>query len=151
MFTATHPNPVARDSPDSGPNTVAPDSPKHRCPRFTRYSPKHRCPRLLDSPKQKNYHLIPPFKPFNPFLQGPQEEYYSGYTSDCNFNIFSQTIQYNISLPTLSAEAGEQSSLQGSPDPVGEIEECSLHTEHEGHPLVVRGVGGLVTALHSLI
>ena len=57
---------------------------------------------------------------------------------------------YMLSRPTVCAKAGEESSLQGGPDLVREVEQRSLDTEHEGHPLVVGGVGGRVTALHSL-
>ena len=51
---------------------------------------------------------------------------------------------------TFCPEACEESSLESGPDPVGEVEERGLDTEHEGDPLVVRGVGGLVTAVNSL-
>ena len=61
------------------------------------------------------------------------------------------TVQlYMLSRPTVCAKAGEESSLQGGPDLVREVEQRRLDTEHEGHPLVVGGVGGRVTALHSL-
>ena len=56
---------------------------------------------------------------------------------------------HHWSLP-LGPEACEDSALQGCPDPVREIEESGLDAEHEGDPLVVGGVGGVITARHSL-
>ena len=57
---------------------------------------------------------------------------------------------HHWSLP-LGPEACEDSALQGCPDPVGEIEESGLDAEHEGDPLVVGGVGGVVLAVDALL
>ena len=57
---------------------------------------------------------------------------------------------HHWSLP-LGPEACEDSALQGCPDPVREIEESGLDAEHEGDPLVVGGVRGLVSGHDALL